>query len=485
MIPADHQRRFNLAGGHQIVKELAHTAPLAISQPADARGQSLKRHLLLRSADPPVQRQIFRVGLEQGRVGRQNILRIPAERNPTERSLAQTEQRPNEFRHKAGYVERPRHPIGQRFAAKVVAVIEHDGAAGLELQHSLNMANDGLPRHVFISLRISIPQTQRLLIHNAVRHITVENIVRRGLIRHHIGKNAAADDLGQHVRGVAQQADRERSLLRFCFLHQIHGFIQLGAQPIKITGLQPAFDAMTIHLDAQTHRAVHGRCQRLSAAHTAQTSGENKPAVRRAVEIFFRTGGKGLKSALQNPLAADINPTARGHLTVHGQAQRLEPAEFIPGRPSGHQQRVGDQNPRRIFMRSEYRHRFAGLNQQRLIILKPFQRIDDRMITLPVPRRFAGAAVDDELMRTLGDLRIQVVHQHAQSRLLHPALAAQSAAAWSTNYFIHHVSPADSPLLITYTIFYYKSIFFFSRRAEPPASAQRPRQDRMFRSASG
>ena len=39
------------------------------------------------------------------------------------------------------------------------------------------------------------------------------------------------------------------------------------------------------------------------------------------------------------------------------------------------------------------------------------------------------ATVDDELFRVLGDLRIEVVHQHSQSGLLLPALAAQMLGA--------------------------------------------------------
>src|SRR6185369_7669104 len=37
----------------------------------------------------------------------------------------------------------------------------------------------------------------------------------------------------------------------------------------------------------------------------------------------------------------------------------------------------------------------------------------------------AGAAVDDEVVRPLRDLRVEVVHQHPQHGLLRPALAAE------------------------------------------------------------
>ena len=52
---------------------------------------------------------------------------------------------------------------------------------------------------------------------------------------------------------------------------------------------------------------------------------------------------------------------------------------------------------------------------------------------LPAARRLAGAAVDDEIVRPLGDVGIEVVHQHAQRGFLLPALAAQRGAARRAN----------------------------------------------------
>src|SRR5207249_1285640 len=55
----------------------------------------------------------------------------------------------------------------------------------------------------------------------------------------------------------------------------------------------------------------------------------------------------------------------------------------------------------------------------------------------PVARRLAGPAVDDQLVGLLGDLRVEVVHEHPESGLLWPAFARQlrpprrANAAWS------------------------------------------------------
>ena len=55
---------------------------------------------------------------------------------------------------------------------------------------------------------------------------------------------------------------------------------------------------------------------------------------------------------------------------------------------------------------------------------------DDRVEGLPaIARGPAGAAVDDEVVGVLGDLRVEVVHEHPERRLLLPAAAAELAAA--------------------------------------------------------
>src|SRR5699024_2207122 len=58
---------------------------------------------------------------------------------------------------------------------------------------------------------------------------------------------------------------------------------------------------------------------------------------------------------------------------------------------------------------------------------------DDGVEGLPRPCGAAGPAVDDEVVRTLGDLRVQVVHEHAQRRLGLPASGGQVGAAGGTH----------------------------------------------------
>ena len=138
--------------------------------------------------------------------------------------------------------------------------------------------------------------------------------------------------------------------------------------------------------------------------------------------------GEGLVGALEDPLGPDVDPGAGGHLAVHHQAAPLEIPEDLPGRPLADKVRVRDQDPRRPLVRPEHRHGLARLDQQRLVVGEGAELADDRVERLPGSRRPPGPAVHDQRIGVLGDLRIQVVHQHPERRLLLPTSAAEGRA---------------------------------------------------------
>ncbi len=138
---------------------------------------------------------------------------------------------------------------------------------------------------------------------------------------------------------------------------------------------------------------------------------------------------KGLIGALNDPLRADIDPRAGGHLAVHRQALLIELVEMVPGRPVRHEVGIGDQNARRILVRAENADRLAGLHQQRLVFGERLQRRDDAVEVLPGAGGAADAAIDDQFVRIFRHVRIEIVHQHAQRRFGHPALGVELGSA--------------------------------------------------------
>jgi hypothetical protein len=51
----------------------------------------------------------------------------------------------------------------------------------------------------------------------------------------------------------------------------------------------------------------------------------------------------------------------------------------------------------------------------------------------PIAGRAAGSPVNDQLVRLLGDLRIQVIHQHPEGGFLMPTFAGNLAASGRAN----------------------------------------------------
>ena len=129
--------------------------------------------------------------------------------------------------------------------------------------------------------------------------------------------------------------------------------------------------------------------------------------------MLRRQRHEGLVSALDNALGANVNPGTGGHLTVHHQSLSLELAEMLPIGPFADQVRVGNQDPGRIRSRAEDTNRLTGLDQESFVVLQLPQGPDDRVETVPIARRFAGSAVDDQFVGILRDLGVEVVHQHA------------------------------------------------------------------------
>ncbi len=153
-------------------------------------------------------------------------------------------------------------------------------------------------------------------------------------------------------------------------------------------------------------------------------------ACQAAAEVLAAAFGKGFVGALQDSLSPDVDPGARRHLPVHGEPECIQPAELIPGGPAGDQVGVGNQNPGRLLMSPEHPDRLPTLDQQRLIVLQPFEGCDDALVAFPIAGRLPAAAVDDQLLGPLRHRGIEVVHEHPQRGFLVPTQAGQRGTGW-------------------------------------------------------
>ncbi len=152
--------------------------------------------------------------------------------------------------------------------------------------------------------------------------------------------------------------------------NQLERFIKFLDFDVAEPLADASVDSRLIDFDNQNRSTGHRSGQWLSATHTAHPTGENPPSGKVSAEVFGGSGRECFVGPLDNSLRANVNPAAGRHLAVHDQAEFLQLPEFFPGRPGGDQVGIGYQNPGGIFMRPEYPDRFAGLHEQRLVVVQ-------------------------------------------------------------------------------------------------------------------
>src|SRR6478672_13568900 len=99
MIAADGDRRLQIAPLDEFIDRFAHLGAFAISQPADARRQTLELHAVARQSQPAIQSLVVREKLQRQVVGFLYVRRVARQRYPAKRTLALTKKRANVFGH--------------------------------------------------------------------------------------------------------------------------------------------------------------------------------------------------------------------------------------------------------------------------------------------------------------------------------------------------------------------------------------------------
>ncbi len=266
----------------------------------------------------------------------------------------------------------------------------------------------------------------------AQRQVTVDQIVCRGLVRHQVRFQAsglrAADQFRQNLRRIAEQRNGHRLLARRVLFDCRESIINVFRLPVDISSAETKVDAGLLALDIQGHGASKCGCKCLSTAHSAESRSQD-PSAREVVVVVLTTCiGKGLKRALNNALTADVNPASCRHPTVHEQALAVEFIDVSPCAPFGNHVGVGQQHPWRIGVGLENVDRLAGLDQQCLVRLQRLEGRKGLVEALPVACRASDAVIDDQTLRILGHLFVQIVLKHPESRLDQPVLADEMIA---------------------------------------------------------
>jgi hypothetical protein len=228
-------------------------------------------------------------------------------------------------------------------------------------------------------------------------------------------------------------ADRSVQLLIATRDRAIDRRVEVRRELVEVAAREPPLDRGGVDVEAEVGAAVHRRGERLRAAHAAETAAHDEAPGEIGAEVLPRRFGEGLVRALQDPLCADVDPGPGGHLAVHHEALLLELAEVFPRGPLADEVRVRDQTRGASRCVRTIPTGLPDCTRSVSSSSSSFSALDDGVERGPVAGRLSDAAVHDEILRTLRDLGIEVVHEHAERRFLHPSLARTFRAPGRAN----------------------------------------------------
>ncbi len=277
VVPPDHDRGGQLAARDHLVEPLPREVPLAVAEPADARGQSLERHALPREADPAGQSLVVAEEVQHRAVGGGDVRRLTRQRGPAERALALAEQRPDVGGHEPGIVERALVAAEFRLTAQRVAVVEHLRARVEEPDHRLDVLGHRLAGAVGELVGFGLGVVVPVVDGDALRQVG-ERVVGGGLVGDDVDLHTTPQQLRQHLGGVTDHGNRQRRALALRPLNRPDRTVQISRDLVQVPCLDPAAGALGVALDHERHAVVHGDRQGLGAAHPAEARGDGERA---------------------------------------------------------------------------------------------------------------------------------------------------------------------------------------------------------------
>ena len=132
--------------------------------------------------------------------------------------------------------------------------------------------------------------------------------MRAGLVGDDVDGSVLGKKLGEDLCCVTNDADGQRLLSVASLNCQLKGVVEVVCLDVEVAVLDAAVDARFVNIHGDDNTVVHGNCQRLCAAHTAETSGEGDGACEGSVKALASNSAEGFIGALQDALGADVDP---------------------------------------------------------------------------------------------------------------------------------------------------------------------------------
>ena len=335
-----------------------------MAEPGDARGQSLEGDVGAREANPALKRGVVREAFQQIGVDGGDVLRVVGQRHPAVRADRLAKERAEEGFGENRDVEGVGDTGAFRLGADEVAVVKDYRAALLQGEHRFDVLFDAGEARCHQLLRaILAPVAHRLQRHPG-GDVAVDEVVRRGLVGDDVRGHAARDQFRVNIGGIAAEADGKRLAAGAGGVNQGKRFIERRRLPLQIAVFQALGDARRVGLDDENRRARHHACERLRAAHAAETGGQNEFPGEGIVEMLAGNLHEDFKRALNDALRADVLPGASGQPAPADEAFVLQVVEDFRLRPLPDHIAVRHDDQRRVHVRFHHANRLAGLNQQ-------------------------------------------------------------------------------------------------------------------------
>src|SRR6266404_3751724 len=207
MIASNDNRRFDFAAFDQFIHRDAELCTLAITEPADARGQPLKLDPLFRQFHPARKRLVFRKQVECEPIGARDVFRVATQCNPAERATSFAKERPNVFWNETGNIKCVLDARFLRLSANVVSIIKSHYAFFLQREHRLNMNSHRTHGALDVVVWIFRSEGERVLQRHSVWNVAVQRIMCTGLIGENIWNDATLYDFRQDIGAVSDEAD--------------------------------------------------------------------------------------------------------------------------------------------------------------------------------------------------------------------------------------------------------------------------------------
>ena len=135
-------------------------------------------------------------------------------------------------------------------SAQRVAVVERLGSGGGELPDRPDVRHGGFADASEIVVRIGLAQHIGLFEGEAGGDVAVQRVVGGRLVGDHVDIDSAPRQLGQDLRGIAGEADRQRAALAAGGIETRQSVIEIRGPLVEISGLDAALDPLDVDLDA-------------------------------------------------------------------------------------------------------------------------------------------------------------------------------------------------------------------------------------------